>query len=159
MMPVNLQPFTTASGPDADDDVARAVELKRGDISVFTIPDEQEGLTLELLNASFDGKVESAKLRCLYISARGVRCWIERLRIEYAVERVDSRTSSLLRVAGSNTFVCEPFMIEWSYSSRNSVWLYPAAKTEYAVAKAEQYPAPKSAIRRFFNSLPSLRHR
>lgn len=132
---------STPTFKTAGDDEA-VVELQRND---FLVLRNQNGIlvVLETLRASYWWNRERATLRWKTIDATVVDGGTLNCFIQYQSRRTGWGQRTLRRQAGSSTITLEAFTLEWSYSTKRSVWIYLPPDVQYALKTDEQRNARK----------------
>ena len=124
-----------------------SVELNSNDFLVLT---NQSGafLVLETLRASYWWNRERATLRWKTINGTEVDGGTLNCFIQFKSRRTGWGQYNLRRQAGSSTITLAAFTLEWSYSTKRSVWIYPPPGIQYALKTDEQRNARELRIAR-----------
>ena len=123
---------------------AETVELKR---NAFLVLRDQSGtlLILETVRASYGWNHERATIIWKTIDGSAVDGGISRCFIKYQSTRNGWGQYTLRKQAGSSTIALATFTLEWSYSTKRSVWIYLPPATQYALKSVEPYLAHSAA--------------
>jgi hypothetical protein len=134
----NCEKPTIASTPTfrttGDDET---VELNSNDFLVLRNPNGAF-LVLETLRASCWWNRDRATLRWETIDGTEVDGGTLNCFIQYQSRRTGWGQYTLRRKAGSPTITLATFTLEWSYSTKRSVWIYLPSGIQYALKTDEQ---------------------
>lgn len=107
------------------------VELKRNDFLVLRNPNGTS-VVLETLRASYWWNRERATLRWKTINRAVIDGGTLHCFIQYQSRRTGWGRRTLRRQAGSSTITLASLTLEWSYSTKRSVWIYLPPDVQYA---------------------------
>ncbi|XZE19918.1 hypothetical protein SH449x_005248 [Pirellulaceae bacterium SH449] len=130
--------FTPTFNTSGDDQTV--VELKRNDFLVLRSPNGTF-CVLETLRASYWLNRESAAFRWKTINGTLVDGGTLNCFIQYKSRRTGWGQRTLRRQSGSATIALAAFTLEWSYSTKRSVWIYLPPDVQYALKTDQQVNA------------------
>jgi hypothetical protein len=127
---------STPTFKTSGDDEA-VVELKRND---FLVLRNQNGtfVILETLRASYWWNRERATLRWKTINGTVIDGGTLNCFIQYQSRWTGWGQRTLRRRVGSSTITLAAYTLEWSYSTKRSVWIYLPPDVQYALKTDEQ---------------------